>query len=43
MGLVIGPLFVVAELSFAMGLRKPLQAEIEQRSDPVRRRELAGA
>lgn len=43
MGLVIGPLFVVAELSFAMGLRKPLQAEIERRSGPVRRRELAGA
>ena len=31
MGLVIGPLFVVAELAFLCGLRKPLQEEIEKR------------
>lgn len=42
MGLIIGPLFVAAELGFAMGLRKQVQAAIEQRSGPVRRRKLAG-
>ena len=31
MGLAIGPLFVVAELAFMCGLRKPLQEEIEKR------------
>ena len=31
MGLAIGPLFVVAELAFLCGLRKPLQEEIEKR------------
>ncbi|MBD8495993.1 DUF962 domain-containing protein [Pseudomonas syringae] len=30
-GLIIGPLFVVAELAFLLGLRKPLQQAIEQR------------
>lgn len=39
MGLVIGPLFVVAELGFALGLRKSVQAAVEQRSGAVRRRE----
>ncbi|RGE44130.1 DUF962 domain-containing protein [Comamonas testosteroni] len=43
MGLLIGPLFVAAELGFGMGLRKEVQAQIEQRSGPVRRRELASA
>lgn len=28
-GLMIGPLFVTAELAFALGLRKPLQHQIE--------------
>ena len=37
MGLLIGPLFVAAELGFAMGLRKEVQSQIEQRSGPVRR------
>ncbi|RMO08479.1 hypothetical protein ALQ47_01569 [Pseudomonas cichorii] len=37
MGLIIGPLFVVAELAFLMGMRKPLQHAIEERSGPVRR------
>ena len=43
MGLLIGPLFVAAELGFAMGLRKDVQAQIEQRSGPVRRREMLNA
>ncbi|MGP9799592.1 Mpo1 family 2-hydroxy fatty acid dioxygenase [Rheinheimera sp. NSM] len=29
-GLLVGPLFIVAELSFKLGLRKPLQQDIEQ-------------
>lgn len=37
-GLIVGPLFVVAEWGFALGLRKPVQAAIEQRSGPVRQR-----
>ncbi|RMO12877.1 putative membrane protein [Pseudomonas amygdali pv. morsprunorum] len=36
-GLIIGPLFVIAELAFLMGLRKPLQYAIEERSGPVGR------
>lgn len=36
MGLVIGPLFVVAELGFALGLGRALQHEIEARVGPVR-------
>jgi uncharacterized membrane protein YGL010W len=35
-GLVVGPLFVVAETGFALGLRKDLHAEIERRSGPTR-------
>ena len=35
MGLAIGPLFVLAELSFDLGLRKALKEEIERRSGPV--------
>ena len=35
MGLIIGPLFVAAELAFLMGLRKPLMANIEAVSGPV--------
>lgn len=35
-GLIIGPLFVVAEWAFALGLRKDVQAAIEARSGPVR-------
>lgn len=37
-GLIIGPLFVVAELGFLLGLRKDVQHAIEQRSGPVRLR-----
>ncbi|MEX8193272.1 Mpo1 family 2-hydroxy fatty acid dioxygenase [Comamonas guangdongensis] len=43
MGLLIGPLFVAAELGFALGLRKDVQAAVEQRSGPVRRREMLKA
>ena len=35
-GLAIGPLFVVAEVAFAMGLRRALRDEIERRSGPQR-------
>lgn len=39
-GLIIGPLFVVAEVVFALGLRKDLVQAIEARVGPVRRRDL---
>lgn len=44
-GLLIGPLFVAAELAFAMGLRASLRAGIERRVGPtvVRRRGGAAA
>jgi uncharacterized membrane protein YGL010W len=42
-GLIIGPLFVVAEVAFGVGLRKGLQHEIEQRVGPSRRRNLNAA
>ena len=35
-GLLIGPLFVLAEIGFAMGLRKDVQHAVEARSGPVR-------
>ena len=35
-GLVIGPLFVVAEVAFALGLRPALHTEIVRRSGPTR-------
>lgn len=35
-GLVVGPLFVVAELGFIVGLRKEVHAEIVRRSGPTR-------
>jgi uncharacterized membrane protein YGL010W len=35
-GLVVGPLFVVAETAFALGLRKELHDEIVRRSGPTR-------
>ncbi len=31
-GLIVGPLFVVAELGFALGMRSEVQAEVERRS-----------
>jgi uncharacterized membrane protein YGL010W len=35
-GLIVGPLFVVAELAFLVGLRHDLKQQIEARSGPVR-------
>lgn len=37
-GLIVGPLFVVAEWAFALGLRREVEAAIEARSGPVRMR-----
>jgi uncharacterized membrane protein YGL010W len=34
-GLLIGPMFVLAEVLFALGLRKPLQEAIEDRVGPT--------
>lgn len=34
-GLIVGPLFVAAELAFLMGIRKPLQHAIEERVGTV--------
>jgi len=42
-GLAIGPLFVVAELGFLIGLGKKTQAQVEAIAGPVRRRETASA
>lgn len=39
-GLIVGPLFVVAELAFLLGLRQGLKRQIEERSGPVARRDL---
>ena len=38
MGLIVGPLFVVAELGFLVGLRTEVQKAMEERSGPVRLR-----
>lgn len=35
-GLIVGPLFVVAEVAFFLGLRKEVQAVVEERAGPVR-------
>ena len=35
-GLLIGPLFVLAEMGFVIGLRKEVQHAVEERSGPVR-------
>ncbi len=42
-GLVIGPLFVVAEAGFMLGLRKSLQADIEAKVGPTLVRPRAAA
>ena len=39
-GLIVGPLFVVAEVAFLLGLRQALKRQIEERSGPVARRDL---
>lgn len=38
-GLIIGPLFVAAELGFLLGMREPLRQAIEARVGPVRLRQ----
>ncbi|MFN0186821.1 MAG: DUF962 domain-containing protein [Aquabacterium sp.] len=40
-GLLVGPMFVVAEWLFAAGWGRPLLAEIEQRAGPTMLRDLA--
>lgn len=40
-GLLVGPMFVVAEAMFAAGWNKPLQDEIEARVGPTHLRDLA--
>ena len=42
-GLFIGPLYVVAEALFLLGLRRPLQQVVTDRAGPVRRRVAAAA
>jgi uncharacterized membrane protein YGL010W len=41
-GLLIGPLFVTAEIAFALGLRDEVREEIERRAGPTRRRTVVG-
>jgi uncharacterized membrane protein YGL010W len=40
-GLLIGPLFLVAEASFGLGLRRNLREDIEERLEPTRTRAAA--
>jgi uncharacterized membrane protein YGL010W len=40
-GLLVGPMFVVAEAMFMLGWGKPLLAEIERRAGPTHLRDLA--
>ena len=40
-GLLVGPMFVAAELMFMLGWNKPLLAEIERRAGPTQLRDLA--
>lgn len=42
-GLIIGPLFVVAELGFLMGLRKEVERAVEERAGPTCIREKKAA
>ncbi|MGV8916650.1 MAG: DUF962 domain-containing protein [Pseudomonas sp.] len=42
-GLIVGPLFVVAEVAFLLGMRKALQHDIENRVGPTGRRERKAA
>lgn len=41
LGLLVGPMFVVGEWLFALGLRRELLAEIERRAGPTHLRDLA--
>jgi uncharacterized membrane protein YGL010W len=40
-GLLVGPLFVTAEVAFALKMRDEVRAEIEKRSGPVKKRDLS--
>lgn len=40
-GLLVAPLFVAAEMLFALGLARPLQREVERRAGPTVLRDLA--
>ena len=40
-GLLVGPLFLVAEVAFALGLRREVQEAVEARAGKVRRRDSA--
>lgn len=40
-GLLVGPMFVMAEALFSMGWNKPMLAEIERRAGPTHLRDLA--
>ncbi|MDQ6685295.1 MAG: DUF962 domain-containing protein [Pseudomonadota bacterium] len=40
-GLLVGPMFVVAEAMFALGWNKPLLVEIERRAGPTHLRDMA--
>jgi uncharacterized membrane protein YGL010W len=40
-GLLVGPMFVTAEVMFMLGWNKPLQDEIEQRVGPTTMRDMA--
>ena len=40
-GLLVGPMFVVAEAMFMLGWNKPLLAEIERRAGPTHLRDIA--
>jgi len=40
-GLLVGPLFVVTEAMFLLGLRQGLKTDVERRAGPVRRGRLA--
>lgn len=42
-GLIVGPLFVVAEWGFALGMRQEVREAVEQRSGPVRLHERTGS
>ncbi|MEG3001403.1 MAG: Mpo1-like protein [Comamonas sp.] len=42
-GLLIGPLFVMAEMGFGLGLRREVQHAIEARSGPVRQRQASAS
>ncbi len=42
-GLLVGPIFLVAEVAFAAGLADPLRREVERRAGPLRDRPVSAA